>query len=576
MIKKLIWGSFLVLLLAVCGSQPAQPATSDAAIADTAVSPSPTFAATVAPTDTAVPPTAAPPTATATPQPDLALLPNEIYIYPVPNIFAGERVTFQVAADVPPDLRPEDVTVDILLDGTVIGSDVLDGRNRAGDAETIFKWVWDTTDQIGDHQVEIVLDRANQIVSNDANESNNAVAFTISVADPEQLPAVEANAVWVTAENDCCRVHVVSGTAAYRDLPDLLVAVDDAVLAAAAKLGETVDQPLDVYLIDRVLGQGGYAGSIMVVSYLDRPYAAAEFDQILTHEAIHVLDRQFAPQRIAFFAEGLAVWASGGHYKPEDVELRTAALLEIGSYVPLTQLINDFYPVQHEIGYLQAAGFVDYLIQQRGWQTFKTFYADVTASDAGDLATAVDLNLQTYYNTTLATIETDWINHLRSLRVDSNQIQDLQTTIRYYNVMRHYQTIYDPTAYFMTAWLPYPNEVRQQGNPADLTRHPQDEINIALEVMLQTANQSLRESDYNRANVMLDSIERVLQNDGAFIDPLAISYLDLVRTATKLGYEVHQAKLDANQAHLLVTTPASTTLISLTLTLRGDNWVLSN
>ena len=203
------------------------------------------------------------------------------------------------------------------------------------------------------------------------------------------------------------------------------------------------------------------------------------------------------------------------------------ALVALNQYIPLAQLIDNFYPVQHEIGYLEAAGFVNYLIDTYGWPQFKQFYTAVTAEDAATMSQAMDLNLQQQFGITLTQAEADWLAYLASLPEDRAALLDLQTTIRYFNVMRRYQRFYDPTAYFLTAWLPYPGSLQTEGNPADLTRHPQAEINVTLEAMLQAADTALRTGDYNKANVLLDSVTRVLDNDGVFIDPLAASYLNL-------------------------------------------------
>ncbi|MCA9944882.1 MAG: hypothetical protein KC449_15460, partial [Anaerolineales bacterium] len=157
-----------------------------------------------------------------------------------------------------------------------------------------------------------------------------------------------------------------------------------------------------------------------------------------------------------------------------------------------------------------------------------------------------------------------------------NVLLDLQTTIRYYNVMRRYQQLYDPTAYFLTAWLPYPGSLQSEGNPADLTRHPQAEINVTLEAMLQAADTALRTNDYNKANVLLDSIIRVLDNDGVFIDPLAASYLNLVRLLANQGFEVQQVALDGERAIVQVTGGNTAVLTQLTLVQTGQSWTLSN
>ncbi len=53
--------------------------------------------------------------------------------------------------------------------------------------------------------------------------------------------------------------------------------------------------------------------------------------------------------------------------------------------------------------------------------------------------------------------------------------------------------------------------------------------------MLQSADNALRKGDYNFANVVLDSVSRILDNGGVFIDPLAINYLNIVRAAAAEG-----------------------------------------
>ncbi len=568
---------FSLLVLVGCSSPLAVP---DGAVLPTAVS------NTTTPQDTAVSPTI-PPTNTPSPQPvpsevaaaplpDLSISEEDIFLYPVPEIYAGDKVTFQILAYVPEIVDPRSVTVHVLVNYQDVAEGTLSSPNLAGDAVGLFEWAWDTTGQTGEHLVHVILDRYDLITVGDEDRDNNLVTLTVEVRDPLELPPNERNATWVKAETSCCFVHVVSGTAAYRDLPDLLGVVETAVRQAATVLEEDINRKIDIYLIDRVIGQGGYAGNAIVVSYLDRQYASQGFEQILVHEAIHIIDRQFAPDRITFLAEGLAVWGSGGHYKPENLRQRAAALVALDQYVPLAELIDNFYPIQHEIGYLQSAGFVTYLIDTYGWPRFKQFYADVSIADAATMSQAMDLKLQQYFGVTLAQTEANWLAYLTSLPEDRAVLIDLQTTIRYYNAMRRYQRFYDPTAYFLTAWLPYPDSLRTEGNPADLTRHPQAEINVTLEVMLHAADTALRAGDYNRANVLLDSITRVLDNDGVFIDPLAASYQNLVRLLTNQGYEVQQVSLNGDRAEVLVSGMNTAVLTQLNLTLSGQNWVLSN
>ena len=419
-----------------------------------------------------------------------------------------------------------------------------------------------------------MLDPGDAIQAGDEDPLNNTVAITALVTVPTGQAARDAAAVWETTETNCCIIHVVSNTAASRDLQALAPVLEKAVQQAADRLTIQPSQKLHVYFIDRVVGQGGFAGTDMVVSYVDRRYAGGGLYELLVHESAHILDQQFAPQRISFLAEGLAVWVSGGHYKAEDLKQRSATLLTLEQYVPLAQLINDFYPVQHEIGYLEAAGLVTYLIDRGGWNTFKSFYTEVSTDDGPTLADAVDVNLQRYYGATLAQIENEWHGSLASTTVDPAVVEDLRTTIRYYNIARRYQELYDPTAHYLSAWLPHPTQVREFGNPADLTRRPETEMNVTLELMLTAADVALRAGDFARANVILDSVGHILDNGGTIIDPMATSYLNIVRAAAEYDYELHMVELQGNTARAMATQAPNIRLTSLVMELRGTSWVI--
>jgi len=580
-LNSAIVGAALILLVA-CRSAPVVLTTESQQDAPTS---------TIAKqTSTAISPTAIPPTSTNTPYPptptleptatstatpeDLSLSVENVQLYPVPSIFSGDRVTFQVQPFVPDMITVSDVTVNIFVDDQVVALDTLEWRNWAGKAEGIFEWVWDTRGRPGEHNIRVVLDDQDLIQEGDENQANNEVSFTVKVRRAGERPLEERDASWVTAETDCCNVHALTRTAAFRDLPELLLEVETAVAQAAIQLREEPKNKLDVFFIDRTIGQGGFAGSEMVVTYVDRPYAGGDLHELLVHEAVHVIDRQFAPQRIKFLAEGVAVWASGGHYKHEDLNQRAAALLEIGHYIPLSDLVEEFYSVQHETGYLEAGAFVTYLIGEFGWPTFRDFYSDTSADDAPTELQALDLNLRNYYGLSLADLEAEWLAYLQSLSPEAMEIADLELTTRYYETMRRYQILYDPSAHFLQAWLPHPLEVLEEGNPADLTRHPQTEINVTLEIILRAAEAAMREQDFNRTNVLLNSVDRILDENGAFADPLSASYLEIVRTATAFGYEVHEVKLQGGVATVLATTASGIHLIDLEMQLKRGDWIL--
>lgn len=581
-IRRLNFILFFTLILVACGSGEETAVSDLSTAAPIPTVPTPELATSTpssldTPNAESSPATDSLPSATPTDIPhDLSIDASQIFLYPVPQIYDGDLVTFQVLAYVPEYLRADSVLVHIWVDDQLVVQDIIGSRNLSNDAIGLYEWAWDTTGQIGDHLITVILDPDDTIQQGDENPDNNQASFTARVEDSSLLSNGEQNATWVVAETNCCIVHVVSETAAYRDLSFLLNEVENAFQQAAAALTEQPTKKYDVYLINRVIGQGGYAGPSMVVSYLDRHYASAGLSEVLIHEATHLLDRQFAPQRITFLAEGVAVWTSGGHFKPENIDQRAAALVQIDQYVPLQILIDDFYPVQHEIGYLEAAGFVSYLTKIYGWTQFKAFYADVTRDDGATLSEAVDVNLQAYFGVTLAQAEADWLDYLAQLPYNPTENGDLQTSIRFYDTMRWYQRMYDPTAYFLTAWLPYPQELEALGNPADVSRHSNEEINVTLEVMLKASDLAIRTGDFARANAHLDSIERVLSNNGVFIDPLATSYLSVVQTTSAQGYIVQNVDLNGDFATVTATKPGQIVLEELSLSLNGMEWILSD
>ena len=211
-------GLFGLFVLAGCTNSTTVP---DASVPNTAVSstntPIPdTTVSSESPT-VAIPPTStlAPdpsPISTPTPPPlDLSITNEDIFLYPVPEIYAGDRVTFQILAHVPDNVDPQSVTVHVLVDYQDVAEGSLSTPNLAGDAVGLFEWAWDTSEQIGEHLVHVILDRFDAVTAGDENQENNQVALTVPVRNPQELPPNERNATWVTAETDCCYVMWSAG-----------------------------------------------------------------------------------------------------------------------------------------------------------------------------------------------------------------------------------------------------------------------------------------------------------------------------------------------------------------------------
>ncbi len=507
---------------------------------------------------------------------DLSLTADDIFFFPVPQLVAGDQVSIQVMPTISRGLAPNDVDVWILLDGQELVTGNLNWRKLSGDTVGLYQWVWDTTDQAGEHTVTAILDPLDLIQIGDEDPDNNQATITVEIQPTSALSDIEVNGQWQTATTSCCVVHTVTGTAADRDLEELLPQIEAAFAQASLMLEEPLAKPYHIYLVDRVFGQGGYTNDKMVVSYLDRNYAGGNLSELLVHEATHLIDNAFAPDQITFLSEGIAVWAAGGHYQPQDLGQWTVALIELGQYVSIAEVINSFFATQHEISYLEAASLIDYMVNTYGWPMVRRFLSEATVDDGATLADAVDINMRVFFGRTLEQVEADWMNYLRQLPRDRLARENLSTTVRYYEVMRRYQIAYDPTAYYLYAWLPSPELAEQKQATADFTRHPELDVNIALEAMLQAANQSLLQGNINQSNALLDSVDRVIDNDGQFLDPLARAYWNIVKTAAEMGFEIQQLTVSGNRAAGLVTRPDQLALTQLQLVLDDDRtWMLA-
>jgi len=197
--------------------------------------------------------------------------------YPTPEYLRARTLLGNVKAEGEMDevTAGSQHIVKILLDDTVLLNSNINSRNLNSESYGLYQWVWDTSGEEGIHTLTAILDPNDAISAGDEIIENNTASLDFVVHSRSELTEIESSAAWVTSSNDCCNVHVVSGTAAHRDLDELLEIVDSAFAQASTMLDEPLQGPYDVFLIDRVIGQGGYASGSMVVSYLDRDYAGS-------------------------------------------------------------------------------------------------------------------------------------------------------------------------------------------------------------------------------------------------------------------------------------------------------------
>jgi hypothetical protein len=564
LIRPYVYLLSLSLFLSGCRELALQPETPVASMTTSPdASPSPTRV--LDPTSTPTPP----PTPTSTPTPaNIWIEPSGVRVYPASGLYSGDTLSFEIEAHNGSDEDRSNVPV--VVDW---GTGSADGRiylPRGGSGSTDLLWVWDTGSLVGTQTITVTIDPENE--TGDPDPDNNVAVINVDLSP--DLPANEVGAEWQTVTSDCCTFRFISDTAAARDIDAIARIADEAMAFVEDRLDVRRRDRLEVYLIDRVLGHGGFAGDAITISYLDRNYAGGGLLEVFRHEATHMLDRHIAEgEQPALLVEGFAVYITGGHFKIEPLPERVAALLQDGDYIPLRDLANDFYPSQHETGYLEGGAFIDYLVQRDGYDTFVELYDGMKRQPDESDADMLDREMRTVYGIGLDELEAEWLATLRTLDV-GDQRRDVANTIAFYDTVRRYQRALDPSAYFLSAWIPDIGQAQSRGLVADYLRHPRAAENIALETILVAADEALAAHDFERGEALLASVNAVLDAGIEFADPLAARYYDIVRAALEAGYEPQRITLDGDQADVWAQQGGDAALLRLSAERQDDAWAV--
>lgn len=529
--------------------------------------------------ETATPPPATAPSATRAPTPigvpspipaeSFHLKPSDVTFHPDPQLYSGDMVSLELdAANADPAWQ--EASVSVYIDsraGGPIATTNFAPFGIANNAQATFYWVWDTIGRIGPQTVIITIDPKTE-----GAEPLEVLTLTVNLLPASARPMPEPLARWAQTESACCIFHYLTGTAAERDIAAITAVADESFEQVEAQLGVTRQSKVVFTMLSRLLGHGGFASDEVSLTYIDRDAAYSDLTSVFKHEGTHILDRQIARERPIIMTEGMAVYVAGGHFKPEDLEKRAAALLILEDYIPLTQLADDFYLSQHEIGYLEGGAFIRFLVEKFGWESVKVFYSSFQSAPTD--SAMLDGALRANFNQSLTDLEAEWLAKLSSLPPDFAHVEDLRLTVMLYDTLRRYQQVNDPAAYFLTAWLPYGPEARQRGIVADFVRHPAAPENIALETMLAAAGEAIVAQKFDDAEALLLSVNAVLDSNNLFFDSLAAEYLQIVTTLWADGYEAQAILLSENTATATVIRTWPTTE-SVTLTRDLTGWQLA-
>ncbi|MEW6717696.1 MAG: hypothetical protein AB1345_09360 [Chloroflexota bacterium] len=506
------------------------------------------------------------PVATTTPRPTFT-----VYFHPDGGLFVGDQVSLEVIAPPEFDLNQREVKVQLGdEDGEVIASQGFAPYGLLERQQATFYWAWDTRGFLpGSYTLFFSL----------VPEGPSWVQ-AVFLNPQGDLPPPEPEAHWAMAESACCQVFYLTHTAAERDLPQLLATLDAQAEQVVAQLGLEFSEPIQITFLSRVLGHGGFAAQEIAISYLDRNYASSDTAQVVHHEMVHRLDAIWGGDlKPTILAEGLAVYLSGGHFKPEPLIRRAAALLDLGWYIPLRTLADAFYPSQHEIGYLQAGALVAFMVEQWGWEKFEDLYQDIHRQASGKPSDALEEALIRHLGITLEELEDRLLAYLRRQPIIPDLGQDVYFTVAYYEVVRQYQQAYDPSAYFLTAWLVDGKTLREKGIVADVLRHPMQPENLVIETLLVSADEHLRAGQYEEVEHLLDAVKAVMRaldkgdTDPFSVYPLAQAYARLIQGMLACGYEPQRIEL-SNQSGQVWGIAAWPQMRVIPVVMKRGSWIL--
>lgn len=492
--------------------------------------------------------------------------------HPDDVLYVGDQVSLEVVP--PTGLDVNGSTLQVQVDppgGQDLGKVDFNPWGIEGREQATFIWAWDTRD----------LAPGAHTLSFDVRPQGITWTEQVNLLPASDMPPDQAGAHWASTQTKCCTVFYITDTASERDLAQLTASIDQQAQDAISKMGANFTQPITVTILPRMLGHGGFTSDEISVSYLDRNYASNDWELVVHHEMIHAIDGHLGGDfRPTMFVEGLAVYLTGGHYKPEPLMPRAAALLPpyLSWYIPLKDLADNFYASQHEIGYLEAASLIEYMVGRYGEQAFNSFYRDIHNKQGESQSTSIDAALQKHFSITFDELEQDFIAALDSEPNTASWVEDVRMTVTYYDTMRRYQQLLDPSAYFRTAWLLDNKSMRDKGIVADYLRHPHTPYNLALETLFINAHQDWENLDYTSASSTLAEINSVLDGiEHGTTDPFSVSqitadYLAISDTLHQLGYEVQDITVNGDTASTIVTTSADVQLQTVDLNRSGGQW----
>lgn len=419
-----------------------------------------------------------------------------VRLHPSGELQTGDVVSFEVFSPAGEDYQKNKLEVYRVIGEITqeLGSTPFEGAAQ-GQFRAALTWAWDTRGLPAGNHTLLFKITPGQITWQQQ--------VTLQMANPLDTFLYH----WTSTEISCCVIHTITGTPAQRDLPKLLELIKQQASDASAKFGHTLSKKIEINLLPRILGQGGFAGEELYISYPEQNYTNTNLGMVLHHELVHRIDAETNHgARPTLFVEGLAVYLTGGHYKAEPILARAVALRNLGLDLPLTTLAVNFYDHQHEIGYIQAGALVDYMVRIWGWDQFIAFYRGIKSDATGSELKTIDTALRAVLGLSLVELDDRFTTFLLEQPVIPDMREDTRLTVAFYDSIRAYQQQFDPSAHFQQAWLPDAEQMRQRGIVGDYLRGPGQQANTDIEALLAAAGQHWRAGCFAQAWAVLDQL----------------------------------------------------------------------
>ncbi|MCL7453980.1 MAG: hypothetical protein M8467_13135 [Anaerolineae bacterium] len=370
------------------------------------------------------------------------------------------------------------------------------------------------------------------------------------VTPPAPEPAL-VDFTWGLSETGHFELYYVPDRAAERDRFEIGALAEDSLDRMGSTLAMDFDEQMSIYLVPRVFWQGGaaYGDKIQLISYLDRNYTGIETWSYFTHEGTHALAQDLllpkenggGPDGV--LVEGLAVWASRGHYRIEPLDAWAAVVASSDEYLPLADLREGpFYDFQHETAYVEAGSFTRFLVERYGLDKLKELYGLATGDEMHDDALVRELYGQGY-----AELEAAWLDYLAGLQPTREQAETWTLKVRSFDLMRRYQTELDPDARTLPG---SPPPEWTSDTLKIFTRRLQAPANVVLETALTAAQQRIYSGDLRGAAALLDDVEVALDLGGRFTRPSLTARQDVVDLVAAQDRAVLRADARAYQETL--------------------------